>query len=145
MTEITKKVSKENRDKIYSNFKVLDQSEGDSFSHGIWKIKNKNFTKVAASIPAAKMNVNGKMISDPNGIKKLYLDTFTQRLRQRPPKEDNIELFELQQRLIEKRLLLSIDDRSPPWTEQNIIDALLSFLEALVCDQRNNHGPLSGK
>ena len=45
------------------------------------------------------MNVNGKMISDPNGIKKLYLETFTHRLRQRPPKEDNIELFELQQRL----------------------------------------------
>ena len=125
--EITKLVSKENCDKIFENFKMLDQSDGVGFSQGIWKIKNKQFLKISASVPAAKLNANGNMISDPNSIKKLYLETFTHRLRQRPPKQEYVELIELQQRLLEKRLLLSMDDKSPPWSEQNILDTLNSL------------------
>ena len=106
---------------------MLDQSDGEAFSQGIWKIKKKEFPKVTAPVPASKLNVNGKMISDPNGIKNLYLETFTHRLRHRPPKHDNVELFELQQRLIEKRLLLCSDNKSPLWTEQDIIESLDSL------------------
>ena len=32
---ITNQVSDENRDKLFENFKNLDQSEGENFSHGI--------------------------------------------------------------------------------------------------------------
>ena len=34
---IAKMVGKENHDKIYDTFKVLDQNEGDNFAYEIWK------------------------------------------------------------------------------------------------------------
>ena len=36
--DITKLVSEKNRDKIYENFKALDQTEGGTFANGIWSI-----------------------------------------------------------------------------------------------------------
>ena len=37
-------VSRENRDKVFSNFQTLDQSEGDNLVHGIWEIEKKVFS-----------------------------------------------------------------------------------------------------
>ena len=102
--KISKLVSKDNRDKLYENFQKLDQTEGENFSHGLWTIKNKEFPKITSSFPAAKVDANGRRVTDPNGIKDLYLDTFCHRMRHRPIKDENAELFELQKELCEKRL-----------------------------------------
>ena len=50
-------VGKENSDKIRKTFSALDQSDGCSFSQGIWSLKNKTFPKVSSSVPAAKKDV----------------------------------------------------------------------------------------
>ena len=67
------------------------------------------------------------MVTDPNGIKNLYLETFTHRLRQRPAKKEYSELFLLQQKLCEKRLLLSKNLKSKSWTENDILKVLKSL------------------
>ena len=87
---------------------------------------------MSASVPAAKVNPNGRMVTDPQGIKDLYLDTFFHRLRQRPIKEKYSEVFELQQNLCEKRLLCTFDEKSPPWTENDII-SVLKYLKNGKC------------
>ena len=66
-------------------------------------------------------------MTDPSSIKQLYLDTFCHRLRERPVKEDNAELYELQQKLLEKRLLLTAYEKSPQWTELDILHVLSSL------------------
>ena len=124
---LTTLVSKENRDKLFENFQKLDQNEGDSFSHGIWSLKKKAFPKIAPSVPAAKIDVNGRMVTDQAGIKKLYLETFTHRMRHRPSTEDTVELHRLQQKLIEKRLLTTSDIKTPDWTENDILKVLNSL------------------
>ena len=93
-------VSEENRDKLFKNFKSLDQSEGENFAQGIWNLKKKEFLKILPSVPAAKTDINGRTVTDPTSIKKLYLDTFCHRLCERPIKDDNAELFKLQQNLL---------------------------------------------
>ena len=125
--QVTEIVSKENRDKIFNNFQKLDQSEGENFAYKVWDIKNKVFPKVAPPVPAAKIDINGRMVTDPNGIKNLYLETFTHRLRQRPVKQHYAELFLLQQKLCEKRLLISMTEKSYPWTEDDILKVLNSL------------------
>ena len=112
---------------LFENFQKLNQNEGDSFSHGIWSLKKKAFPKIAPSVPAAKIDVNGRMVTDQAGIKKLYLETFTHRMRHRPSTEDTVELHRLQQKLIEKRLLTTSDIKTPDWTENDILKVLNSL------------------
>ena len=126
-SNVTTLVSKDNRDKLFENFQKLDQTQGESFSHGIWTIKKKAFPKVTPSVPAAKLDVNGRMVTDPAGIKKLYLDTFTHRLRHRPSTEDTFELHRLQEKLCKLRLLNTSDIKTNDWTENDILKVLSSL------------------
>ena len=125
--QVTEAVSKENLEKIKRNFGHLDQSNGESFANGVWNVKKKEFPKVATIPPAAKIDVNGRLVTDPENLKKLYLDTFTHRLRQRPVKEDYSEIYKLQQGLLEKRLLISRENKSDEWTEEDILKTLNSL------------------
>ena len=127
ISKLTTLIGKQNRDKIVENFQMLDQSEDENFSNGIWKIKKKEFPKNSKPAPAAKVDINGRLVTDPIGLKKLYSDTFEHRLRQRPIKEEYSELFELQKLLLEKRLTLTIDEKSPDWTENDVIAVLKSL------------------
>ena len=125
-SNLTTLVSKDNCDKLFENFQKLDQTE-DNVSHGIWSLKKKAFPKVTPSVPVAKIDVNGRMVSDPSGIKKLYLETFTHRLRHRPSTEDTVELHRLQQKLCEMRLLTTSDIKTPDWSENDILKVLRSL------------------
>ena len=125
--KLTEAVSRENYEKIVSNFKHLDQTNGENFSQGIWGIKKKEFPKKSSSLPSAKVDVNGCMVSDPAELQKIYLDTFTHRLRERPPREEFAELYEQQKSLLEKRLIITKGEKSSRWTENDIIEVLSSL------------------
>ena len=124
--KITKLVSEENRDRIMEQFEHLDQTD-DNINMGIWKVKNKHFPKKTASVPSAKADINGRLVSDPNGLKNLYLDTFTHRLRQRPIKEKYSKLFELQKEVLDRRLIITSENKSPDWSEIDVIEVLKSL------------------
>ena len=125
--KISEIVAKENIDKIKQTFSKLSQAEGCSISQGIWSLKKKNFPKVSASVPAAKKDINNRLISDPAGLKQLYLETFTHRLRERPAKECYSELSDLQESLLRKRLAISRFRKSAPWTEKDVITVMKSL------------------
>lgn len=127
VSSLTASVSKENLEKIKKNFEQFDQSEGESFATGVWNVKNKEFPKIVKPTPAAKIDVNGRLVTDTEGLKQLYLDTFTHRLRQRPIKEDYADVYQSQQGLLEKRLLVTKDIKSPEWTEEDITETLKSL------------------
>ena len=90
-------------------------------------MKNKEFPKIVKPTPAAKVDMNGRLVTDQEGLKQLYLDTFTHRLRQRPVKQDYSEVYQLQQELLEKRLLITRDIKSAEWSEEDIINTLKSL------------------
>ena len=117
-------VGKENRDKIFETFSKLDQSEGESFSNGIWQLKKRAFPKVGQTIPSAKRDVTGRTITDGSGLKKLYKETFTHRLRSRPPKQSVADVYGLQEMLIKKRLAVTENDKSPEWSREEVIEIM---------------------
>ena len=127
VNKLTDLVSRENLEKIKKNFQHLDQTEGESFSNGVWTVKKKEFPKITKPAPAAKVDVNGRLVTDPDGLKQLYLDTFTHRLRQRPVRQDYEEVYQSQQGLLEKRLLITRDIKSSDWSEEDIINTLKSL------------------
>ena len=126
--EITRLVSDINRDKIYEQFRRLDQSEGENFVNGIWSLKKKEFPKKNGTIPAAKVNpVTGKTVTNTEELKKLYLETFQHRLRNRPAKQSFKEICELQDILCKTRLLITKYEKSKDWTEREVVAAMKSL------------------
>ena len=109
------------------NFAHLDQSKGGNCSQGIWDLKAKVFPKAPAPTPAAKLDSNNRLVTDKDGLKKLYQETFTHRLRTRPPKESVRETLEMQQNLLDKRLALTSNNKSEPWTEGDVRSVLKSL------------------
>ena len=115
--------AKKNRDKVVENFKSLDGSK-DSFTSGVWQIKKKIFPKHKPELPAAKLDINGKLITSHTELKKLYLDTFTHRLRERPIKKGFEEIQKLKEELCEKRLKISKHNKSVDWEMKDLEKAL---------------------
>ena len=120
-------VGKENFNKIHDNFGKLDQSNGGVCSQGIWDIKKKEFPKANNSAPAAKKDVSGRLVTDPEGLKKVYKDTFINRLRVRPARESVRETLEIQEKLLEKRLIITSEEETEPWTENDVKTVLKSL------------------
>ena len=58
------------------------------------------FPKNKETLPFAKQDFNGKLISSQKNLKILYLDTFVHRLRSRPMKEYLIWLKNLKKRAL---------------------------------------------
>ena len=104
---------------------------------GVWNIKKKVFPKNAESLPFAKKDTKGKVISSQNELKKLYLDTFTQRLRPRPIKPDFDQIKVLKETLCEKRLQIAASNKSKPWNHKQLLKVLSSLKSG---KSRDPHG-----
>ena len=87
--EISDSCQDENRRKVVDNLLDLD---GNLNQQGVWKMKKKLFPKVKSSIPVGKKNLKEQLITNPEELKDLYLETFKFRLRHRKAKSD-IELM----------------------------------------------------
>ena len=97
-------------------------------SQGIWDLKKKEFPKANKSAPAAKKDVSVRLVTDPEGLKKVYKDTFINRLRVRPARESVRETLEIQEKLLEKRLIITSEEETEPWTENDVKIVLKSLL-----------------
>ena len=84
-------------------------------SNGVWKLKRKIVPKHPKSIPVAKQDVTGRIVTSQIELKSLYLDTFIHRLRHRPVKSGFDHLFGLKEDLCRKRLILAKTNKSPEW------------------------------
>ena len=73
--------AEENKNKVIKNFEALANTDGSCNINGIWKMKKKMFPKNKQAIPVAKKDMDGKILSSQEDIKKLYVETFTHRLR----------------------------------------------------------------
>ena len=90
--EVEKRISnlssRENRDKIVNNFSSFTNTDGSTKMHGVWAVNRKVFPKNTETLPFAKKNDDGKLVSSQMELKELYLQTFIRRLRHRPIKSE---------------------------------------------------------
>ena len=129
--------SEQNRDKVVNNFSKLDGGDGSVNTNGVWNLKKKCFPNTKGSLPIAKKDCNGTLITGGEQLKELYLKTFIHRLRSRPIKEDFKYLQELKEELCSKRLKYSSQVKSKPWK----VEQLLKVLNSLKDNKsRDPHG-----
>ena len=66
-------------------------------------------------MPVGKKDGQGNLITNHKQLKKLYLKTYTQRMRNRPMKTELGELKDLKDELFNVRLKLASKKKSEPW------------------------------
>ena len=128
--EIEKEVTEDYQKELMETLRELGQSEhsvnGDKRKQ-IWKLLKKNYPKILTAVPVGKKDGKGNIITNHEGLKKLYLQTYVNRLRNRPIKPDLEEMMKLKTELFELRLQLSKKEKSQPWTMEDLNRALKSL------------------
>ena len=71
--KISKLSAKENVQKIKDNFVKFSDSDGSFKSNGMWNVKRKIFPKNPFTLPVAKLENQGRLISSPEELINLYI------------------------------------------------------------------------
>ena len=125
--DICELVAEENRNKVVDNFKQMENAEGLLHTNGMWSLKKKVFPNNKESLPFAKMDVDGKVITAQSQLKDLYIETFVHRLRHRPVQEDFKQLKYLNEELCARRLEYVKQQKTNPWTTSELRISLSSL------------------
>ena len=86
----------------------------------MWELLKRKYPKNSPSVPVGKKDNFGNLITNHEGLKKLYLQTYTQRLRNRPIKKELKELKVLKEELFHMRIELAKCRKSVPWTMDDL-------------------------
>ena len=122
-TEIGDKVSKKYHEEIIDTLNKLGGDETNLNGSGrkhLWKMLKKKFPKNMTATPVGKKEKSGQLITNHEGLKKLYLDTYVHRLRNRPIKQEYQEIKDLKNELFELRLELVNNNKSKPWSLEEL-------------------------
>ena len=118
--ELAKSVAKTNFEKVQENLSNLTSSNGSCNTTGIWKAKQNRIPKHTKPLPVAKIDNHGRIVSDPEDLKKLYIDTYTHRLRNRPIRPEYEDLKILKTELFNKRMQVIKMQKYEPWKLENM-------------------------
>ena len=124
---ISEECEDENRKKVMDNFKDMNGLDGNLKHQGVWKAKKKYFPKIKPTLPVGKKNLKGQIITNPEELKDLYLETFKYRLRKRPVKPGYEDLLEQQEKLFNLRLDMAKNEKSPAWKMCDLEAAIKSL------------------
>ena len=108
--------------------KHLDLDGGNFSQLGLWKLK-RELCQPQVDPPTAKLDTNGTLITSPNLLKNLYMDTYKSRLRNREIKPELRDLFCLKNELWESRLMELRTSPSKLWTIEEL-DRVLKNLKS---------------
>ena len=128
--EISNYEAKTNFAKIKKNFGNICQDPENVNIQEVWKRVNKLWPKFAPTLPVAKKDHFGKVVSDPKQLKMLLAKEYKERLRTRPVREDLKDLENRKSSIFRIKMLLAKSNKSKKWT---MID-----LERALGDLKNN-------
>ena len=125
--EIGNEIANDNRNKVMNTFQALSDTDVTTNVNGMWGLKRKIFPKNVEQLPTAKKNVENRIISSQNELKKLYLDTFKHRLRHRPMNNDLKYLETIKEELCKRRLVYASLNKSEKWDKIKLHKILSSL------------------
>ena len=90
----------------------------------MWKILNKLWPKCRSTLPIAKRNQRGKIVSGPREIKKLMAKEYKESLRSSPIRPDLRDIERRRAIIFDLKMRLAESKESPPWTISSLETAL---------------------
>ena len=118
------------RNKIMEQYQDISKNPENVSLNQVWKKMDKLWPKCGNSLPTAKKNHDGRIISAPNELKSLLAKEYKERLRTRPVRPDLKHLKKGKKRIFLMKLKLAESNKSKPWT--------LSDLDKALSDLKNN-------
>ena len=128
--EIAEQAAKENREKIMKLFSYFSENPDKLEMQKMWKILKSICPKIKPSLPCAKRNIRGKIVSSQKDIKNLYAAEYRNRLRTRPMRMDLMTVENRRKQIFDLKMKLSKRVKSKPWSEND--------LELALRDLKNN-------
>ena len=128
--EISNIEAKTNYEKIMNAFGNISQDPENVNIQEVWKKINKLWPKFAPTLPAAKKDHDGKIVSDPKDLKNLLAKEYKERLRTRPVRYDLKDLEKRKKSIFQFKMSLAKSKTSEVWT---MLD-----LEGALGDLKNN-------
>ena len=114
----------ENRNKIMDNVKKYSDNPENMKISEVWKTLRKLWPKCGTSLPSAKKNHKGKVISCPRALKKLLVKEYKQRLRCRPSRPDLQDKDVCKNIIFQLKLKLAQSQKSSDWNMKDLEKAL---------------------
>ena len=127
--DIGEDVAEENRNAVVDTVKALGDSNNlnGSGRQKLWKLLKNKYPKYSNTVPVGKRDENGRLVTAHSELKKLYVKTYTHRMRNRPMKAELKHLKECKENLFKIRLKLSKKKASEPWNINDLEKALKSL------------------
>ena len=105
----------------------LETIDGGFSNLGFWKLKRK-LCPIIEDPPMAKRDKAGNIVTAPEAIKNLYVDTYKDRLRNREMKLELMDIYFLKMELWDRRNKHLKLMKTEPWKEEDL-DAVLKSLK----------------
>ena len=111
--------SLKNAEVIKEQISHLRTLEGSFSQNGMWKVKSRLCPR-KNDPPMAKKDKDGNLITSQEALKKLYINTYVNRLKHREIKTEYQEIFEIKNLLWNERFDVLKRNLSSPWTLKDI-------------------------
>ena len=112
---------------------AIETLEGKLSQPGLWKLKQR-LCPPAKDPHMAKIDEKGNIITAPETLKKLYLDTYVYRLRQREMKNEYLDIYFLKKELWSSRKINLLDKKSTPWKSSDLEEVLKTLKNNKTAD-----------
>ena len=89
----------------------------------MWQLKKKIGTKKYEP-PAAKKNDKGEFVTEKSKLKKLYEDTYKNRLEHRKMKQELSVMYKMKMELFSLRFEVSSNIKSKSWSANDLFQVL---------------------
>ena len=122
--EIAEEEAVENHKMIINNFKSLSENVENINLQQMWKLSKKMWPKNGVTLPTAKRNTRGKIVSGPREIRNILAREYKDRLRSRPMRPDLKELKKRKKLIFDLKMKLSQAKSSPDWKMSDLEKAL---------------------
>ena len=116
--------AEEIRDEIMKKFKYYSDNPENIDMNKMWKLLKKVSPKMIPTLPTAKRNHKGRIISGPEEIKKLLAKEYKNRLRKRPVRPDLLMMKSRKKKLFEMKMKIAELRKGPKWTMKDLDRAL---------------------
>ena len=103
------------------------ESDSGCFSNlKLWKLKRK-LCPMSIEPPMVKKDDSGRLLTSPNGLKKLYLEAYRNRLRQRDMKAELMDVYFLKEELWKSRMIELDKQKTCEWAPSELKHSLKSL------------------
>ena len=92
-------------EKVKKQLEYITNEDGTTSNTGVWRLRKKIFPKPPEQL-TGKKDKEGDLITNPEKLKEIYLDAYTERLKHRVMVPELLKLKTLREELFQQRLKL---------------------------------------